>query len=71
MTKKDNMINTLLKKDRTLVSFCTTIGYEELQCGFNCSATLCMEIIPDYISDEQVLKYVKVLLAKELQKEII
>ena len=52
-------------KSRTLVSLCRTEEYRFLQCGVNCSATICTEIIPDHIPKKQILKFIRILLARE------
>jgi hypothetical protein len=52
-------------KSRTLAHLCSTKGYEFLQCDINCNATLCSEVIPDYIPKRQILKFIKILLARE------
>jgi hypothetical protein len=52
-------------KSRVLINLCRTPAYKFLICGDTCSSTLCYEKIPDYIPKEQVLRFIKILLARE------
>jgi hypothetical protein len=52
-------------KPRTLMSICSGRGGTFLICGDTCSATLCNEVIPHHIPKEQVLRFIKILLARE------
>jgi hypothetical protein len=49
----------------TLLSLCSTREYDFLECGTNCSATICYELVPDYIPKSQILQFIRVLLARE------